>query len=107
MNNRIKKINEDYLNSLFGFIYEFSSKQEREFDGWCGVGEMAIYGDLWINFQDIRLDIISGAKKGEIFRWYDKGVDHALNGGDKQINYASWLAGARYPKLNNKQLIKK
>ena len=107
MNKRIKKIDEDYHNAVNAYIEEFCRKQELEFYGWIGVGDIADFNSVWINFSDIRLDIISGAKKGEISRWYDKGVEHALNGGDTQINYASWLNGMRYPKLNNKQLIKK
>ena len=64
MINQIKKIDEDYLNAIMAYIEEFSSKQEMEFDGWTIVGDIANFGDFWISFSDIRLDIISGAKKG-------------------------------------------
>lgn len=49
----------DYENSINAYIKEIEKVHEIEFEHWAGdlVGEIACFGDYFLNFSDIKLSI--------------------------------------------------
>ena len=82
------------------YLKVFETKQELYFDYWVGdyVGEIAVFGDFFFNFDDIRLDIDNNIVSGKIIDWYDWSVENE----DTTVNYKSWVKG--YDKLVRSKL---
>lgn len=55
------------------YVKIFCEKQDMYFDFWVGdeIGGVASVGDYFFNLDDIRYDIDSKIKKGEILDWQD------------------------------------
>ena len=96
------ELKQAYENACNMYVEVFCKKQEMYFDGWIGhiVGEMGCFGDYYLSIQDIILDIQTNQKKGLILDWHNDGVEHALNGKEGHINYASYIKWLRYKDLN-------
>ena len=92
------------------FEKQLDREEYDEFDynfdvDWVGgsfadVGTCFSWGDYYINFSDIVLDITSEASKGLFFEWYDYSMESVHN----RINYNSWVMGLRY---NDEQVTKR
>ena len=81
------------------YILNFVLKQDTVFLGWVGeeIGETAeFYGDVYIDFMDVKRDIDRNAPKGLIFQWYDESKEFDLL---PRINYRSYLMGLRFNML--------
>lgn len=108
MKNKTKKLSE--LQVTFNFVVEkyiqkFEKKHGYEFSDWVSdqVGEMACFIEqYYFHFDDIRYDIDNNVKKGLIFKWQDDGIQ---NGAKDNINFKSYVMGARFPVLKDKDLI--
>ena len=77
----VEKTQSDYINC-------FEQKHSISFDGWVGqeVGGVAMFGDFFFNYDDIRLDIDNKARKDLIFNWYDLVLED-----NRSPNYETWL----------------
>lgn len=73
------------------YILAFEKKHNIIFDNWVGnnIGEIAFFGDYFINFDDIRFDIDNDIKKEKFFEWYDLTLDSATEG-KPLINYKNY-----------------
>jgi hypothetical protein len=108
MKKKPKKLSE--LQVTFNFVAEkyiqkFEKKHGYEFSSWVSdeVGGIACFIEQYFfSFDDIRYDIDNNVKKGLIFQWQDDGVE---NGAKDNINFRSYVMGARFPLVKDKDLI--
>lgn len=79
------------------YILAFCLKQDIDWDYWIGndVGGVACFGDLYLNFDDIRFDIDSNQPAGLITDHYWESVYND----PKVINYRSYAMGLRYDQV--------
>lgn len=83
------------------YIDYFAKKQDIEFNGWLvdEILDVAMFGDYFLNFSDIKFDVETDQPKGQILEWQNHVTDHncLLDANDQyRINYKSWCSGARY-----------
>lgn len=102
MSKAIKKskLKEDFEGLCELYLRIFCNKQELEYEenAWIGrVGEVAMIGDYFINFHDLRYDIDNDVPKGVYFEWYDYDTRCAMAECTRKINYPSWAKGAPKP----------
>ena len=97
----MKKINENTTKQLNKYITEyvdeFCKKHDIEFDYWVAglIGTVGVFGDYFFSFEDIRLDLETNQEKRVIFEWYEENLDLSMKGCNYNINYYSWIKGAR------------
>jgi len=87
---------EQLEQAIEAYITAFVRKQDTVFLGWVGdeIGETAeFYGDVYINFMDVKRDMDNQAPKGLIFDWWEDSMKFDLL---PRINYKSYLMGLRY-----------
>jgi len=79
------------------YIDVFTIKHDIEFDYWIAdlTGTGAVFGDYYISFDDIRLDIDNNVDNTIFFEWYDIALELAELDKSPQINYYSYLKGYR------------
>ncbi|MCR4847377.1 MAG: hypothetical protein K5920_00800 [Bacteroidales bacterium] len=86
-----------YDKACNDYLQAFCKLYELDFgaDAWVGgdVGTVAMVGDYFFNFDDIRLCVDNGVKWKDLIEWYDYCAE-ALPLGLNGINLKSWLAGA-------------
>ena len=95
LKSRFEKVCNDYAKA-------FCEKQDVEIEYWVaddpsGICEIA---DLFINFNDMRLDIDENIPVGLIFEYYSEQLDFFVESYDKNIE------GASFPNFGNWLLIK-
>jgi len=91
------EIKTKYEQAVNDYILEFCEKQGVDFDYW--VQDIAFFGDIMFNFDDIRHDIDTNQPKDNIINWYDATLEHCTSLKEiekKFINYNSWCMGLRY-----------
>lgn len=88
------KLKKDYEAAVKAYIDFFCEKQGVSLEYWAAgiVGGVACFGDTYLNFEDVRLDVDSHAPLTEIFIWYDQSIE-AHTKGDVVPNYQSYLMG--------------
>ena len=88
-----------YEKLCMEYVLRFCEKHALNFEGWVAdrVGEPAEIGDMLLDFSDIRFDLDSERKVGEIEKWWDYSYGLAMLECPKTINYRSWCAGAPVP----------
>jgi hypothetical protein len=83
-------------NILNGVITEytllFGTKHDITFDYWVAdlVGTIACFGDYYVDFETIRLDLERGVGYDIFFEWYDQSLSSGLIG-EPIINYYTYL----------------
>lgn len=82
------KLKDKYKSVCDEYVEIFCKKQELDFEYWVAniVGDIAVYGDYFFNFQDIVWDINSNQPKGRIIDWYNESLENPKN----SINYFSY-----------------
>ena len=100
------RLQEEYNAVVNKYLLLFKRKQEIDFEGWVGdfVGEIATFGDMFFNFDDIRLDIDTDQPKDQIIDWYWETIENNPDypeSKEKLINYKSWCKGLRYGNNNS------
>lgn len=108
MKNKTKKVSElekRFIKIADEYINKFEKKHGYEFSSWISdeAGGIACFIEQYFfGFDDIRHDIDNNVKKGLIFKWQDDGIE---NGAKDNINFKSYVMGARFPMLKDKDLI--
>lgn len=108
MKKQTKKISElekSFIKIANEYIAKFEKKHGYEFSSWVSdeVGGICCFIEQYFfSFDDIRYDIDNNIKKGLIFQWQDEGVE---NGAKDNINFRSYVMGARFQMLKDKDLI--
>jgi len=89
LNKRFEKIVNEY-------IAEFCKKQDVELEYWVAedIGGICSIGDMFLTFDNIRLDIDKEAPKGLITEWYWADIT-----AKQTINYWSYIRGLRHLQL--------
>ena len=87
---KINSMKEDYNKSVNLYIKAFEEKHDIEFDYWVAdiIGSIAMFGDYFFDFLDIKYDIDNFIEEKEIFNWYNFILDS-----EKKVNYSSWCKG--------------
>ena len=98
---QLHKLNHDYQHSCKSIVDAFCEKQWIVLDGWQGnIGDVVFFeGFFYFYFSDILLDLNKKTPKGLILEYYDYTIRHLQYLEGKQINYASYMMGARYDKI--------
>jgi len=93
----MKKIIDKIDESIQDYIDLFCAKHDIEFDYWVAdlTGTVGVFGDYYFGFEDIRLDLEKEQPEGEIFKWYEENLNLSMKDIDYNINYYSWIKGAR------------
>lgn len=86
-----------YEKACMAYIRAFEKKHDMYFEWWVAdaVGECACFGDYFINFSDVILDIDKKAPKNTFFEWYEGTINEWFKSSSKAINYKSWIMGLR------------
>jgi len=94
-----QEIKQKYEKLCMEYVLRFCEKHDLNFEGWVAdrVGETAEIGDMLLDFSDIRFDLDSERKVGEIEKWWDYSYDLAMLECPKTINFRSWCLGAPLP----------
>jgi len=96
-----------YQNACNNILKLFCEKHDYEFDeySWTAgdVGTIALCGDVYVDLQDMIVDLHKMADKDEFLRWYDYSYAAHL-AGVTPPNYRSWLSGC--PRLSKEELDK-
>lgn len=104
----MKKLQKQFDDCVMQYIQEFEKKHDVEFEYWVGdeVGGIVILNDYYFNFLDIKRDIDTNQPKELIFKWYEEGVEYAMNNKKtKHINYSSYISGLRYSDLDKPKTL--
>lgn len=89
----MKNLKEIYENSVMEYVIKFINKHDLPgLEFWVGeeIGGIAMIGDYYFGFQDIKLDIDEDVAEQTIFEWYDFSLENEV-----KVNYKSWLKGYR------------
>lgn len=88
----MRKLQKEYSLLVSEYISAFEKKHDIEFDYWVGdeVGEIAVFGDFFFNFDDIRRDVDDDVPEKKIFEWYDLTLDSALKD-ESTMNFKTFL----------------
>jgi hypothetical protein len=94
-------LKEKYTAVCNEYLGVFQKKQSIVFDGWIGdeIGGICCFGDYFINFSDVVLDIDSEQPKELILKWQNDSIDWHLKGRTEYINYKSYAMGIRFEDL--------
>jgi hypothetical protein len=90
MQNKLKKLKEEYENVCNSYIKHFSKKQGYEFDYWIGdeVGGIASFIEMYyFHLSDIIYDLENKCAKGMIFQWQEYNTELPF----ENINYKNYL----------------
>lgn len=92
----MSNLKEQYEKIVNKYTDRFCKKHGLELDFWVAddIGGVAMLGDYFFSFNDIRLDIDTNQKKEAIFEWYEIMLESNVN-----INYYNWIKGFRGNKL--------
>jgi len=88
----MKKLKKELDNCIKKYVELFCKKHELDFDYWIAdrTGEVACFGDYYVNFEDIRFDLEKDVPKYKFFDWYDLTLELSMK--DKQtINYSNFI----------------
>lgn len=87
-------LKETYEITCNTYVHNFTVKHEYSFDGWVAdrVGEVAVMGDYYVDFRDIKYDIDNDIDADEYVKYYDYCLEvDMLN--LTAPNYESWCKG--------------
>ena len=92
MKKGIEEFRYEQLNKAIDkYIKAFEKKHNIKFDYWISrTGTIAVCGDYYFDFNDIRTDLDEDAQERKIFDWYDEELVSNL----KQkpfMNYKNYL----------------
>ena len=91
-----KTIKEKYDSAVDEYLKAFCYKHDLQYDNDCwvanNIGGVAMIGDFFIDFNDIKTDIDYDAPKCEYFKYNDY-TQEAFNLGISCPNYSNWLKG--------------
>lgn len=85
-------LKETYKTICNKYAQKFAEKHEYSFDDWVDVGEVAMMGDFYVDFRDIKYDIDNNVDVDEYVKYYD----YCLEVGMLNLsipNYESWCKG--------------
>jgi hypothetical protein len=79
----------DYGKASGNIIELFESKQDLQFEFWCGEGfAVACISDLFIDIADIIFDLETEQPKGRIVEWYSEKQSSKFI--EKMVNYPTY-----------------
>ena len=87
----------DYESVVMKYIQTFAEKHDLEFDSWINFGEVAVFGDMYVSFDDLRRDINLQVPSHIFTDWYWACIDNA----PKYINFSSYIMGLRYTDIQD------
>lgn len=93
--NDDKTLKEEFEELAEKYARLFDKKHDMQFDGWVGddAGTIGCFGDYFIGFDDIRLDIDENIPSNIFIEYYDY-IMRIPEGGFK-VNYRSYINGYR------------
>lgn len=80
------------------YVELFCEKHDYNFDGWVGgeKGTIGCFNEMYLNFQDICLDLDKNCPKESISDWYWGNMENT----NRYINYYSYSLGLRVRHLD-------
>lgn len=101
-----KELINNYETSINNIIAEFEKKHGVVAELWIGddVGGVCNFGDYYLNFSDILIDLKSDAPLGEIFKWYNATLNQLDKKRKVKINYDIWIMGLNYSNSDTKMI---
>ena len=87
-----ERLKRDYDKAIEAYITHFCIKQDLDFEYWAGdeVGTVAFFGDVILDFQQIKYDIDECVEAGKIiiYFWYSLETSEKA---ENVMNYKNWL----------------
>jgi hypothetical protein len=89
----LAEVKERLDNFIDLYTNMFCLKHDIYFNGWIGYikGGIGEFADMFLSFEDIRLDLEYDCPTDYIYDWYWSNVDNQ----GKSINYYSYIKGLR------------
>lgn len=93
----MKKLKLDYEKSVEAIVNAFEKKHDIGCMDWVAddIGGVIECSDTFYSFNDIKYDIFNDVPVGVIEEWSEASLE-AHYRKDKQINFSSYVKGARY-----------
>lgn len=99
--NKLQELRFHFKNAVTEYVQEFCEKHGWRYDasGWVAgdVGGVIEIDDMFISFDDIRVDIDSEFDKDKFVEWYKYEQRVTELGCTQHINYRSFALGAPRP----------
>ena len=99
--NKLQELRFHFKNAVTEYVQEFCEKHGWKYDasGWVAgdVGGVIEIDDMFISFDDIRVDIDSEFDKDKYVEWYRYEQRVTELGCTQHINYKSFALGAPRP----------
>lgn len=99
--NKLQELRFHFKNAVTEYVQEFCEKHGWKYDasGWVAgdVGGVIEIDDMFISFDDIRVDIDSEFDKDKFVEWYKYEQRVTELGCTQHINYRSFALGAPRP----------
>ena len=94
MSKEIQNLKANLKAAIDAYLKAFEKKYDGEFEKEADINllEPRWFGDYVFSINDIILDIENHEQSSEIFKWWGACVDS----GCADINFKSWLMGARF-----------
>lgn len=94
MKLKTDSLEENYNLICNMYAHAFATKHAYSFDAWIAdkVGEVAMMGDYYVDFRDIKYDIDNAIDEEEYVKYYDYCMDIAELSVTTP-NYESWCKG--------------
>lgn len=101
MKKLIDQAKRNYEKWCNEYIRLFEHKQDMRFEFWVAdiVGEIACFGDIFLNLSDIVYDLNTHQKKGNILNWFYESMENQ----EHSINYYSYTKGLRVNDVINQK----
>ena len=89
----MKKLREEYADIVNKYIRAFEDKHDTLLEFWVAdqIGTIAVIGDNFFNFQDIRYDIDNRVNKRLIWEWYSGWVDSCYKNRKPYPNFENYV----------------
>lgn len=99
--NKLQELQFHFKNAVTEYVQEFCEKHGWRYDatGWVAgdVGGVIEINDMFINFDDIRVDIDNEFDKDAFVEWFEYEQRVTELGCTQHINYKSFTLGAPRP----------
>lgn len=99
----LKEVKERLDNCIDLYVDFFCKKHDMDFGGWVGniKGGVCEVADMYLSFEDIRLDLEKDVYERGIYDWYWNNIE----AGEKRCNYESFIMNLPQTKYNQNDKI--
>lgn len=89
----MKNLQKEYYRICNQYLLEFCKKHEYDFEFWVGdePGTIAMIGDYFVGFREMKYDIDHNIPEEAFIKWYDYALKQGM-GDEPYLSYEQWCA---------------